>query len=116
MRKSGVHVSKTNSFSSSIWPYSPHCLHGSITIKNKQLTTFLSDDDDDDDDYHEGSICSFCAHCEVGYISLMKWTMSLVYFCPHSACLTSTSLTLNLVLISHWSLPSALRQLWRVPM
>lgn len=67
MRKSGVHVSKTNSFCSSIWPYSPHALHTCNNDKqNKQLTTFLSDDDDDDDDYHEGSICAFCAHCEVG--------------------------------------------------
>lgn len=57
----------------------------SITIKNKQLTTFLSDDDDDDDDYHDGSICSFCVHCEVGsisFISLMKWTMSCSLLLP----------------------------------
>ncbi len=63
--KSGVHVSKTNSFCSSS-QISPHFSHKHInTNKKTQLTIYLSDDDDDDD-YNDGSICSLCAHCEVG--------------------------------------------------
>lgn len=65
--KSGVHVSKTNSFCSSS-QFSPHFSHTHVINNNlnPQLTIYLSDDDDDDDDYHEGSLCSLCAHCEVG--------------------------------------------------